>query len=203
MKQGGFIGGGQAGYNFKFQKNFIVGLETDIQGTSIRGSNATSGLGYSTAESAFRIYEETYSATSGGQTAVHAGLHWMGTVRGRIGYLWTPSFLIYGTAGLSYGGAYANVNSAATVQYSATGNNIFAGRSGYLGGQQVFGGGSYTDTLVGYNVGGGFELILNQNWSLKTEALYYNLGSMNIRMNSFSPEMHSTNNVNLSFVPPR
>lgn len=202
MKQGGFVGGGQAGYNYTLSKNYLVGLETDIQGTSIRGSNATTGFGYSAVQAEEAGYLELSGANSGGQTFVRAGLNWIGTVRARAGYLWTASLLTYATAGLAYGGAYANVKNNATVRYFVDGID---GRRGSAGGQQVYGASSNTDTLVGYNVGGGFELLLNQNWSLKTEALYYNLGSMNIRTNSFAsaipwvPARWITGNTNVNF----
>ena len=38
---GGFIGGGQVGYNFQFYNSFVVGLEADIQGVAASNSNAT------------------------------------------------------------------------------------------------------------------------------------------------------------------
>ncbi|MFM8858901.1 MAG: outer membrane protein, partial [Methylocystis sp.] len=205
MKQGGFVGGGQAGFNYRLMKNYILGLETDIQGTSIRGSNASSGFGYSEADSTLLSrFEEVYHANSGGYTSVRAGLNYLGTVRGRAGYLWAPNFMTFATAGLSYGGAYANVNTLATTLYSGAASLILNGRSGYLGGQQLYGSSSYTDTLVGYNVGGGFELALTQNWSIKTEALYYYLGNMNVRTNSFAPAIHgSNNNIGNTSVPAR
>jgi outer membrane immunogenic protein len=34
---GGVVGGGQIGYNYQFGANFLVGIEADIQGTSIGG----------------------------------------------------------------------------------------------------------------------------------------------------------------------
>ena len=35
-------------------------------------------------------------------------LDYLGTVRGRLGYLFTPTFLVYGTGGLAYGGVKAS-----------------------------------------------------------------------------------------------
>ena len=35
-------------------------------------------------------------------------LDYLGTVRGRLGYLFTPAFLVYGTGGLAYGGVKAS-----------------------------------------------------------------------------------------------
>jgi outer membrane immunogenic protein len=36
--------------------------------------------------------------------SVTADVNWLGTVRGRLGYLVTPNFLLYATGGLAYGG---------------------------------------------------------------------------------------------------
>jgi outer membrane immunogenic protein len=35
--KGGFIGGGQIGYNFQFANSWVVGLEADIQGSTLHG----------------------------------------------------------------------------------------------------------------------------------------------------------------------
>ena len=78
---GGVIGGGQIGYNYQVTPLFVVGVETDIQGTSIGGSSATGGWWF------------------GGATR---SVSWFGTVRGRGGYAFN-NVLFYGTLGLAYG----------------------------------------------------------------------------------------------------
>ena len=98
---GGVLGGAQAGYNFQFGQ-FVIGAETDFQGTSISSSN-TNGGGV--------LYPAFYNNAGGGNylTAVNlvgsanANLSWFGTVRGRVGYLITPTLLLYGTGGFAYG----------------------------------------------------------------------------------------------------
>ena len=35
-------------------------------------------------------------------------------------------------------------------------------------------------TLVGWNVGGGLEWMFMPNWSLKAEAIYWNMGNMTV-----------------------
>lgn len=35
INQGGFIGGGQVGYNYQYGQSFVVGLEADIQGAGL------------------------------------------------------------------------------------------------------------------------------------------------------------------------
>jgi outer membrane immunogenic protein len=70
----GVVGGVQAGYNKQFG-TFVLGLETDFDGTSI--SNTTD--------------------------AVSTKLSWFGTTRVRAGFLLTPVLLFYGTGGVAYG----------------------------------------------------------------------------------------------------
>ena len=41
VNQGGVIGGGQIGYNYQFNKNLILGFETDFQGTGFSGSGSS------------------------------------------------------------------------------------------------------------------------------------------------------------------
>jgi outer membrane immunogenic protein len=103
---GGVVGGGQVGYNFQFNPSIVVGVETDFQGSSI-GNNDKS--------QAAPFYLSPLSAAGAPGLLVplasigggHAGIDWIGTVRGRAGWLVTPSLLIYGTAGFAYAGVYA------------------------------------------------------------------------------------------------
>jgi outer membrane immunogenic protein len=94
----GVLGGAQVGYNMQFNQ-FVLGVETDFQGTSISasGNNAPLAL-YQSPYNA-----NTYMAPLGGVSGSNANLSWFGTVRGRVGFLITPTLLLYGTAGFAYG----------------------------------------------------------------------------------------------------
>ncbi len=72
----GVVGGVQVGYNKQFG-TFVLGVETDFDGTSI--SNTTGG--------------------------VETKLPWFGTTRVRAGFLVNPALLFYGTGGVAYGHA--------------------------------------------------------------------------------------------------
>ncbi|MFM8860823.1 MAG: outer membrane protein, partial [Methylocystis sp.] len=109
--QNGFIGGFQTGYNYQFRDRIVVGLETDIQGSNIRGSGNHTGFGSNVNGT------NDATATSIGGVQISSGVDWLGTTRGRLGYLWNPSFLIYGTAGLTYGGTHAAVTNLAYTSY--------------------------------------------------------------------------------------
>ncbi len=159
VNNGGFIGGGQIGYNYQFYNNFVVGLEADIQG--IAGSSSTS-----TGSTGGVIPGAPLNAVTGGVTTSKS-LDYLGTVRGRIGYLVTPTLLLYGTGGLAYGGA----NSSTSIFQGITGPT--AGITNSWGTS-----GSYSDTLVGWTAGAGGEWMFMPHWSAKLEYLYYDLGSV-------------------------
>ena len=84
----GFIGGGQAGYNWQ-RGTWLFGLEGDIQGSDER---ATADVC-------------TVAGCPLGTTVFTANykLDWFGTARGRVGFLPTERVLLYATGGLAYG----------------------------------------------------------------------------------------------------
>ena len=89
----GAIGGGQIGYNYQISPRFVVGLETDFQGT-------TMGSGSSINSSFYPVNRWDYS--------MGTSLNWYGTVRGRAAVAIIPEVLLYGTAGFAYGNVSRN-----------------------------------------------------------------------------------------------
>jgi len=110
---GGVVGGGQIGYNYQFGNSFLVGFETDIQGTSMSSNTGNNNQ---------ILYPDPNFAGSflvplspGGNPGI--ALNWFGTVRGRAGFLITPTLLLYGTGGFAYGGVsggYSNFSNTRT-----------------------------------------------------------------------------------------
>ena len=98
----GFIGGGQLGYNRQFGP-WVLGFEADLQWSDIkRDQTALSAVpGFPP----FRPSEEQK-------------LEWLGTLRGRVGFSPAAPWLIYGTAGLAYGGV-------SLTGYSALNHPVF------------------------------------------------------------------------------
>jgi outer membrane immunogenic protein len=105
---GGVIGGAQVGYNFQFNPSIVVGVEADFQGSSISGNGPGN----------YNFYPSPFINPATGAlnnilvpvaaiNTSNLGLNWIGTVRGRAGWLFTPSLLVYGTAGFAYGGVQA------------------------------------------------------------------------------------------------
>jgi outer membrane immunogenic protein len=212
----GVLGGGQFGFNYQINENFVGGIEADFQGAAIGGAGGSSSLPYAAggpgylvpplggvppageAASGLRLQNSIVSALPGGealigvpsageavasapcfasapspfgrsvsalrsgavqpsnvavggvntnQCPVASSLDYLGTVRGRLGFLIGSGILAYATGGLAYGDAQAQF---------ASGNFI-------------------KSMLVGYTAGAGLEWKIAPAWSFKSEALYYNL----------------------------
>jgi len=116
---GGVVGGAQAGYNYQFGNSFVIGAEADIQGTSITGGNQGNFAGAYTSpypRSATGLLTPLVTGNGG-----NIGLPWFGTVRGRAGYLVTPTLLLYGTAGFAYGNVEVFQRSNTSTGWTAGG----------------------------------------------------------------------------------
>ena len=152
----GFIGGGQIGYNWQFASNFLVGVEADIQGVATSGGS-TAALTAVPFAPAATIFFTAYNA--------RRNLDYLGTVRGRLGFLFTPTLLIYGTGGLAYGGVR---NDLSLFQFSTIGP-FGVGATGY------------SDARVGWTAGGGIELRrqwLDHGLRVGFEVLYHDLPAL-------------------------
>ena len=163
LSPNGFIGGGQIGYNYQFANSWVVGLEADFDG--IAGAHRVEFL-----------WSDGIRAGGGGADRSDSSIitwrksvDYLGTVRGRIGYLVTPTLLIYGTGGLAYGGVNANTG----VVEAVSGSGDTPAPFGSFG--------SVANTRIGWTAGGGAEWMFLPNWSAKVEYLYYDLGSVTYR----------------------
>jgi outer membrane immunogenic protein len=117
ISTGGFIGGGQAGYNWQAGK-LVLGVEADAQGTNLKGSVNVVG---------------PFPIAGGGATGPGArfvaseNVSWLGTLRGRFGVA-LDTLLIYLTGGLSMGAV--DVSQAHTllgVQYPSNASRTLNG----------------------------------------------------------------------------
>jgi len=148
----GVAGGFHGGYNWQFGPGFVAGIEADWTWTSASASFTQTWTFFGTA-----------TPVAGSFTTMSTKLNWLASVRGRLGYLVTPDFLAYVTAGGAWGG----------VDYAA---NNFNGPGG---------GGGYTTAVAfsnipsGYVVGGGLEWQMTGKWLLRGEYLFYRLSGAN------------------------
>ncbi len=194
INQNGFIGGGQIGYNYQWGANVVAGLEADMQGTTIQGGGGYTGASQDSIAWKDPIFPGLapcslngclFNRTALGFGRISAGVDWMGTVRGRLGYLVTPTMLVYGTGGLAYGGAHASASHTAFTIGALSGANDaqfpvpfpYSRLNGAYFIPLLPGAAHYSDNRVGWTAGGGVEWMFMPNWSVKAEALYYDLGS--------------------------
>jgi outer membrane immunogenic protein len=148
-----FVGGGQIGYNWQPIPWIVLGLETDIQGTTAKDN--ISDVLFATDASGSGTVVDKFSG--------HRS--WFGTVRGRIGFTLNsyPQLMIYATGGLAYG---ESSRSASTTTFDTAGTLV-----------EFFPYGSISKVDIGYTVGGGVEWAFMPNWSVKAEYLFVKLPS--------------------------
>src|SRR5271166_3139753 len=132
-------GGFTAGYNWQVS-NVVLGLEGDINYFGFKGSATGTALYPCCAPTGFAI-------------ASSASADWLATIRGRLGVLATPSFLLYATGGAAIADVKAN--------FAFTDTFASATESAAIG-----------STRVGWTAGGGGEYAIGSGWSVKAEYLY-------------------------------
>ena len=154
----GFIGGGQVGYNWQVSSMWVVGLETDFSGADVRKTVSLPGP-----TDAARIM------------TANETLDWLGTFRGRVGVTPWDHGLLYVTGGLAYG--HGSLSTALT----RPGTPPPAPPNG-CGGFNNCQSGSVSATNAGWTVGGGAEWAFTNNWSVRAEYLYYNIGNLSHAM---------------------
>ncbi len=179
---GSFIGGGQVGYNREFgagSVRFVLGAEADIQG--LVGSSPAKANGFGVSSTTAPEAPDQYGVAFFSQTQTRATLDYIGTLRGRFGWLATPTLLLYGTGGLAYGGVNFSTAAATT---DVTGSPLVQFRPAAVAT-------SYAKTQIGWTAGGGFEWMIKPNWSARIEYLRYDLGSAaatGVVVGQFGPE---------------
>jgi outer membrane immunogenic protein len=157
QRWGDIAGGAQAGFNWQVAPTWLLGLEADIQGIGSHG--ASFGL----TQVVPRLGFPGDSVT--GTVVATDNVNWLGTVRGRVGFLVTPSWLIYGTGGLAYG----SVSSSTTISAAETPNTgtVISNTTGAFS----------SGTRTGWTAGFGVEAMVAPNFTIKAEWLHYDLGS--------------------------
>jgi outer membrane immunogenic protein len=144
----GVIGGGYVGCNFQWTPSIVVGVEGDYSAASLGGSANAPSVFFTTPIPGPGI---TWSST----------LDSIATVRGRIGYVWTPNTLLYFTGG----GAWGRASYASTDAFLGNCPGLCATTP------------SFSNTGSGYVLGGGIEWApWSNNWIVRAEYLYYSLG---------------------------
>lgn len=121
----GFLGGGQLGYNWQVAPAWVVGLETDFMGGSVKGSETVSAMPPCCVLNVTSITEK---------------LDWLGTTRAKLGYAAGP-VLFYGTGGVAYGKVENSLG--LTLPTNTPPSTFFGANSSVQGGWAAGGGIEY------------------------------------------------------------
>jgi opacity protein-like surface antigen len=165
---GGFIFGGDAGYNYQIG-SYVVGVEGDLAGM---GGNTKAGTacGPLSAIPALPMFQMTCDAKAS----------WIATVAARVGYTWERAlFFVKG------GGAWTDEKFSATCNTAQA--TPFAAPSCTNPGGATSTGFTASTNRGGWVLGFGTEFALTRNWSIKAETDYISFGDTNVTASDGSP----------------
>jgi outer membrane immunogenic protein len=143
----GGVFGGQIGYNWQFG-TFVAGLEVDSSWADLKDSQSFTITG---------VVDELPASLT---TTLSSKVDYLGSFRARAGFLATPDWLFYGTAGLGWG--HDSITIAETLTVGAQSASVSSTAS---------------NNHVGWAAGGGMEYKLTPNLLLRAEYLHYGFGS--------------------------
>ena len=193
----GWVFGGQAGYNWQYNKSWVFGIEGDIDATGQDGTATQApaiAITRFTPPGFFFNAPPVITTTTTTSGSFDEKLSWLGTLRGRIGVLPTDRVLLYVTGGLAVG----EVKSTSTVATSASAVSSFGGPAVVTSAAAL---GTSSSTKVGWTIGAGVEGAIGGNWTAKLEYLYVDLGTVNntfVGLGAFAPlsiSSHVTDNI--------
>jgi outer membrane immunogenic protein len=192
----GWVFGGQAGYNWEFNRSWVLGIEGDINATGQRGTaTLPPNTTVTTVVPPFgALVLPTVTTTVASTGSLEEKLPWLGTLRGRVGFLPTDRVLLYVTGGLAVG----EVKSTSSVTTTTSTALSFGTPPGPTSVSALAG---TSTTKAGWTVGGGVEGAIGGNWTAKLEYLYVDLGTVNSTFAGVAPfaplaiSAHVTDNI--------
>jgi outer membrane immunogenic protein len=122
----GFVAGGLGGYNYMLSSRWVGGIEIDGSWQDIKSKATVLGF----------------------DGELKGSMDWSASVRARLGYLVTPSMMLFGTAGWSWSSIDININAF---------GGLIEQHSGKVSGPQA---------------GFGVETMWFENWLVRTEYLH-------------------------------
>jgi outer membrane immunogenic protein len=166
----GWVFGGQAGYNWQFNRIWLFGLEGDIQASGQKGTLAfpTGTIGPICPGPAAVALPCTTTVTTG---TFEQKLPWFGTARARFGFLPGDRVLLYVTGGLAFGEVETDATANSTTTTAFTGQPPIATT---LASATA----SANTTRAGWTVGGGGEWVISGPWTAKVEYLHVDFGTI-------------------------
>jgi outer membrane immunogenic protein len=142
------IAGAQLGYNWQ-TANWVFGIEGDASGTGLKstqnGASITGAGGIGACAPGAQC----------GTVTMSEDVKWLASVRGRIGAIVGPG-MVYVTGGGAWAGVDYSANAAEAINPGL-----------------VFFPAAMTSTVSGAVAGGGYEWMINNNWTLRGEFLHY------------------------------
>jgi opacity protein-like surface antigen len=173
---GGFIGGGDIGYNYQIGR-YVLGVEGDIAGTNTKGGTACGPLvaGLLTPSGEGSMFQMTCNAKA----------DWLATATARLGYTWGRTLLY-----VKGGGAWTDEKFSATCNTASASPPISLGGVGFCTNPAgAFPSNGFTaDThRTGWVLGFGTEFAFTRNWSAKAETDYISFGDSNVTASDGSP----------------
>jgi outer membrane immunogenic protein len=159
----GVAAGIQAGYNWRVNPQWVVGIEADIE-DPLSANQVWTDPGIAVSVSP----PSDFVPRPGGPASLSHDwkLRWFGTVRLRAGVTPVENWLFYVTGGPAIGG------SRYSFDFGQPGAAAIPAPTTYAL--------STNKTTYGYSVGAGAETKLTTNWSVKFEYLYLDLGKVSI-----------------------
>jgi outer membrane immunogenic protein len=145
------------GYNWQVQPRWIVGLEADIAWANNHASmNSIPGM----------------KAGRTGTTELKDMQD--GGLRARVGYLVTPSTMLFASGGVAWMQNQIDVSSVTTTRVSnyCAPDTILTSRASD----------SVSKTNMGWSLGGGLETAVAANWLLRGEYRYNSYGNQNVSL---------------------
>jgi opacity protein-like surface antigen len=135
LDSSGPVGGVQGGYNWRINPQWLLGVETDFDGSGITSHSGTT-------------VKNIAGATV--TTNPSRALEYLGTVRGRIGYQPRPNWLLFASGGFAYGQVDSSI-AGSIVLPSGVGASFRGRRDGIQTGWAV-GGGSEVNVAPNFGV---------------------------------------------------
>jgi len=159
----GILGGGQAGFNYQMG-SLVVGIEADIQGAGLKTSTSGGPFPGNPALGFIPFFTNYASSQK---------VDWFGTLRGRLGF-GLDRALLYVTGGLAYGDVKNSL--VYVANFPGVAGAIFVGNS------------SAVSSRLGWTAGAGVEYAITNNWTVKGEYLYTDLGTSSVStLTAFGP----------------
>jgi outer membrane immunogenic protein len=166
--------GGYLGYDWQFSSQWVGGVEVDA---AYADKTVTTAGIPGCAASCFP------GSPGPGADLSSVRMKWDASLRARLGFLVSPSVLLYGTGGV----AWQNVATSATCQHSLADPFCFV-----VAGNPLFTA-TNSATRTGWTVGGGIDVKVAANWFVRGEYRYSNFGTwtdaLNLSLGAATPNV--------------